>query len=77
MHSFEVHSSESACRKSGSLGLEQVKNSPLLRLLVNASARFSSEQKKIDIYWSVLNVVTGHEGGGPSYHIIGPNGALD
>ena len=24
MHSFEVHSNESACRKSGSLGLEQV-----------------------------------------------------
>ena len=25
MHSFEVHSNESACRKSGRLGLEQVK----------------------------------------------------
>ena len=25
MHSFEVHSNESACRKSGCLGLEQVK----------------------------------------------------
>ena len=24
MHSFEVHSNESACRKSGRLGLEQV-----------------------------------------------------
>ena len=24
MHSFEVHSNESACRKSGSIGLEQV-----------------------------------------------------
>ena len=24
MHSFEVHSNESACRKSGSFGLEQV-----------------------------------------------------
>ena len=24
MHSFEVHSNESACRKSGCLGLEQV-----------------------------------------------------
>ena len=24
MHSFEVHSDESACRKSGRLGLEQV-----------------------------------------------------
>ena len=24
MHSFEVHSNESACRKSGGLGLEQV-----------------------------------------------------
>ena len=24
MHSFEVHSNESACRKSGLLGLEQV-----------------------------------------------------
>ena len=24
MHSFEVHSNESACRKSGQLGLEQV-----------------------------------------------------
>ena len=24
MHSFEVHSHESACRKSGSLGLEQL-----------------------------------------------------
>ena len=26
MHSFEVHSNESACRKSGRLGLEQVNN---------------------------------------------------
>ena len=26
MHSFEVHSNESACRKSGRLGLEQVKS---------------------------------------------------
>ena len=26
MHSFEVHSNESACRKSGCLGLEQVTN---------------------------------------------------
>ena len=25
MHSFEVHSNESACRKSGRLGLEQAK----------------------------------------------------
>ena len=24
VHSFEVHSNESACRKSGNLGLEQV-----------------------------------------------------
>ena len=24
MHSFEVHSNESACRKGGSLGMEQV-----------------------------------------------------
>ena len=24
MHSFEVHSNESACRKSGRLGMEQV-----------------------------------------------------
>ena len=26
MHSFELHSNESACRKSGSIGLEQVQN---------------------------------------------------
>ena len=26
MHSFEVRSNESACRKSGRLGLEQVKD---------------------------------------------------
>ena len=26
MHSFEVHSNESACRKNGRLGLEQVTN---------------------------------------------------
>ena len=25
MHSFEAHSNESACRKSGQLGMEQVK----------------------------------------------------
>ena len=25
MHSFEVHSNESACRKSGGLGLDQVR----------------------------------------------------
>ena len=31
MHSFEVHSNKSACRKSGSLGLEQVKYSTILR----------------------------------------------
>ena len=30
MHSFEVHSNESACRKSGRLGLEQVNNGPVL-----------------------------------------------
>ena len=28
MHSFVVHSNESACRKSGRLGLEQVKKQP-------------------------------------------------
>ena len=27
MHSFEVHSNESACRKSGSLGMDQVSSS--------------------------------------------------
>ena len=28
MHSFEVHSNESACRKSGRLGMEQVLTPP-------------------------------------------------
>ena len=28
MHSFEVHSNERTCRKSGRLGLEQVLNNP-------------------------------------------------
>ena len=32
MHSFEVHSNESACRKSGRLGLEQVIKSPPRRI---------------------------------------------
>ena len=30
IHSFEVHSNESACRKSGRLGLEQVFRTKLL-----------------------------------------------
>ena len=30
MHSFEVHSNESMCRKSGRLGLEQVSILPFL-----------------------------------------------
>ena len=33
MRSFEVHSNESACRKSGRLGLEQVSVMLLLRLI--------------------------------------------
>ena len=33
MHSFEVHSNESACRKSGSLGLEQVQDKCVLSFL--------------------------------------------
>ena len=31
MHSFEVHSNESACRKSGRLGLEQVYSAAQVR----------------------------------------------
>ena len=34
MHSFEVHSNESACRKSGRLGLEQVININITILLL-------------------------------------------
>ena len=30
MHSFEVHSNESACRKSGRLGLEHVKGGEIV-----------------------------------------------
>ena len=35
MHSFEVHSNESACRKSGRLGLEQVLGGMSVRILKN------------------------------------------
>ena len=34
MHSFEVHSNESACRKSGRLGLEQVSWECLINALM-------------------------------------------
>ena len=44
MHSFEVHSKESACRKSGRLGLEKVqhddadnKNSTLVTIIKKTS----------------------------------------
>ena len=38
MHSFEVHSNESACRKSGRLGLEQV-----IRQYYNYNSMFNLE----------------------------------
>ena len=34
MHSFEVHSNESACRKTGCLGTEQVVYQVILNMLV-------------------------------------------
>ena len=34
MHSFEVHSNESACRKTGCLGPEQVVQQVILNMLV-------------------------------------------
>ena len=40
MHSFEVHSNESACRKSGRLGLEQVYYQPFNRGAYKASVQF-------------------------------------
>ena len=44
MHSFEVHSNESACRKSGRFGLEQV-----LRTLVRVGALHQFDLLSADV----------------------------
>ena len=38
MHSFEVHSNESACRKSGRRGLEQVTYEFIINTIVSSLA---------------------------------------
>ena len=54
MHSFEVHSNESACRKSGRLGLEQV-------LTVPTQVQFLIYFSLFDIYaagdFSIFNLM--------------------
>ena len=42
MHSFEVRSNESACRKSGRLGLEQVMYAPVLLPVSGQSCQLES-----------------------------------
>ena len=47
MHSFEVHSNESACRKSGRLGLEQVKLRTLIVTLVTLFTNSNGTNNKL------------------------------
>ena len=58
MHSFEVHSNESACRKSGRLGLEQVWIKRYLHLEENHPPCPEKEQRPP--CWNQIN----------SYHLI-------
>ena len=50
MHSFEVHSNESACRKSGRLGLEQVCISAMLLRSDMNKWRLSQFEKIDNLY---------------------------
>ena len=58
MHSFEVHSNESACRKSGHLGMEQVTSTftePLLRTICSCIEESSSFKRKQCRIWHAGN----------------------
>ena len=54
MHSFEVHSNESACRKSGRLGLEQVQYKYPLYLFNHASQNFQKGSKMTPFQMQVM-----------------------
>ena len=45
MHSFEVHSHESACRKRGSLGLEQVTDNGIFNVSEFMEELLKKQQK--------------------------------
>ena len=48
MHSFEVHSNESACRKSGRLGLEQIIKHTNYQQYIEEKMLYQESRKKIN-----------------------------